>query len=75
MTKTWIKPDLNRARATKQVQLMRQFKVIRIYWTLAEGKHEAITWIAENEPNPDVEFAVEEQPKGWFGAMLKQMFG
>ena len=22
-----------------------------------------------------VEFAVEEQPKGWFGAMLKQMFG
>jgi len=64
-----------KANAEKKLEKVRRFKVIRIYRTWAENKHEALKWVIESEPAPEVEFAVEEQPKGWFGATLKQMFG
>lgn len=57
----------------KQIYL--KFKVIRIYWVWAEGKHEAVKSIQEGEPDPEVEFAVEEKPKGWLQNIFKQIVG
>jgi hypothetical protein len=51
------------------------WKVIRIYWTWAESKKDAVKRIQEEEPEPEVEFAVEEKPKGWLGTLFKQIVG
>ncbi len=72
-TSGWQKPRLTGSSGPEQ--LRRHYKVIRIYWTWAEGKHEALKWIQENEPDPVTEFAVEEKPKGWLGSFFKQIVG
>ncbi len=69
----WQNPRLTRTPEPERRQ--RQIKVIRIYWTWAEGTREGIKWVQENEPNPDVEFAVEEKPKGWLQHIFKQIVG
>jgi 23S rRNA-/tRNA-specific pseudouridylate synthase len=61
--------------ASQQLETWTKYKVIRIYWVWAEGNHEAIKQIVEGEPKPDVEFAVQEQPKGWIGNLMKQLLG
>ena len=54
---------------------LKRFKVIRIYYAWTRSKQDALKYAIEGAIDPDVEFAVEEQPKGWMGNLVKQLLG
>lgn len=58
------------SKARMRLDSMRQFKVIRIYRVWSRSRIEALTAVQKDERDEflTAEFAVEEQPKGWFGA-------
>lgn len=73
----WLKPRLSTGTVHEPADMpdRRQYKVIRINWVWDEGNHEAVHWVEENDPMPEVIFAVEEKPKGWWKQLAKQLFG
>ncbi len=73
MTKVWLAPDLNAG--VEPARRYRQYKVIRVYWTWARSKKDALKFVQEGTVEPEAEFAVEEQPQGWLGSLLKQILG
>jgi len=68
-TTGWIEPKF-----PKEYRFKR-YKVIRIYHTFARSKREAVNLVADGKVELEAEFAAEEQPKGWKGNLLKQLFG
>ena len=73
MTKIWLKPDLKAP--VEPYSPERRYKVIEISYVWARTKKDALKSVSEGATEPEVRFAVEEQPKGWLGAAIKQILG
>jgi hypothetical protein len=51
------------------------YKVFWIYRVVSTDKQAALEQVRRNPRVYHVEFAKEEEPKGWFAAIKQQLFG
>jgi hypothetical protein len=71
------RPGPGKPAAETPLPSYREFKVVRIYRLWTHTKAHALEAVREEGGNFFLvtEFAVEERPKGWAAALLKQLFG
>jgi hypothetical protein len=56
-------------------EVSKVYKVFWIYRVVTTDKKAALEEVRRNPQVYHVEFAKEEEPKGWFGALKHQLFG